>query len=338
MADIPSTEISFSKLRDVLKSDSQDSAISLSNLYSFSNPLSSRLTGIPFTGAINVASFSNQSLPYVHSLAGGTPFPLAIFSTRLLKSDYTGFVVRIRRSSDNVEKDFYADKFGNIRDGAGGTSGTSAYDWLNGATGSLVTWYDQSGNARNATQATTTYQPLCVFYGTNLKMKANYSNGYLYCNSLSTSLSNNAKIIIEYDCPTAVNGSNTLLHRGFTSGTAVYNPRIRTNSIRLTAPNPVATYTPLTTRRNVIMSDVGGTAGTRTVRLNAAALTSGINLTTAGSFGTSTVVSIGAENFNTTTALSTFGSDAFIYTVIAYANSTNVSGVDSFINDFCASV
>lgn len=82
----------------------------------------------------------------------------AAYSTRLLRSNYYGPMVRVRRSTDNVEQDFYGDVFGKL-----GTriyaSGRSLTSWLGGATGHVVILYDQSGNVRNVTQTTNANQP-----------------------------------------------------------------------------------------------------------------------------------------------------------------------------------
>lgn len=75
-------------------------------------------------------------------------------------------VVQVRRSSDNATGNIYADWQGNLTYGngyAGYPEGTSLANWLNGSTGYIVTWYDQSGNGNNATQATTGFQPALVW-------------------------------------------------------------------------------------------------------------------------------------------------------------------------------
>ena len=80
----------------------------------------------------------------------------AAYSMRRLRSTYTGPLIRLRRSSDNAEQDFYS------------VSGGEALDvdaistWLGGASGYVVTWYDQTGNGNHATQATAASQPLFV--------------------------------------------------------------------------------------------------------------------------------------------------------------------------------
>ena len=73
---------------------------------------------------------------------------------------YSGNIVRVRRSSDNAEQDI-------------GLSGTAldvaALETFCAATdGFVVTWYDQSGNTVNLSQAATADQPKIVSAGTYL--------------------------------------------------------------------------------------------------------------------------------------------------------------------------
>lgn len=79
------------------------------------------------------------------------------YSTRKIRNAYTGNCLRVRRSSDNAEQDI-------------GFSGhrldvTALLSFVGANDGFVVTWYDQSGNSRNATQATTTKQLYVVQAG-----------------------------------------------------------------------------------------------------------------------------------------------------------------------------
>ncbi len=73
-------------------------------------------------------------------------------SMRVLESDYTGSLVRLRRDSDNQEKDFgWGDN--DIVD-------VEAINTWKGAASVYITiWYDQSGLGRNAVQPITNRQP-----------------------------------------------------------------------------------------------------------------------------------------------------------------------------------
>jgi len=90
---------------------------------------------------------------------------VAAYSFRLLTVTYMGPSVRIRRSTDNVEKDFYANTTGDLGDLYLGR-GQSLKEWLNGATGYVRTWYDQTGRGKHVEQTTTASQPTVVLSNT----------------------------------------------------------------------------------------------------------------------------------------------------------------------------
>ena len=86
-----------------------------------------------------------------------------------VSTSYTGPTVNIRRSSDNLTSDFYADPYGQLGTGLNGT-GTTVEAWLNTTTltgyintssiGYITKWYDQSGKGNHATQTTNANQPI----------------------------------------------------------------------------------------------------------------------------------------------------------------------------------
>jgi hypothetical protein len=82
----------------------------------------------------------------------------AAYSLRSLSTSTTN-VVKVRRSGDDAELDFTASQ---VSDGA-----LAAWVVAGGGTedGFVTTWYDQSGNANNATQATAANQPKIVSSG-----------------------------------------------------------------------------------------------------------------------------------------------------------------------------
>jgi len=80
----------------------------------------------------------------------------AAYSLRKLSWAYGGPAVRARRSNDNAEQDFTATE---VSDGTLAT-------WVGaGNDGFVRTWYDQSGNNKNAHQTTTSNQPVLVQNG-----------------------------------------------------------------------------------------------------------------------------------------------------------------------------
>lgn len=83
----------------------------------------------------------------------------AAYSVRKMRAAYTGLALRVRRSSDNAEQDIGFNSLGNLN--------TEALLAFTGAgSGFVTTWYDQSGNVRNAVQATAVLQPRIVNSGT----------------------------------------------------------------------------------------------------------------------------------------------------------------------------
>jgi hypothetical protein len=86
------------------------------------------------------------------------PNAAAAYSVRALSSSYRGPLVKVRRSSDNVERDFFALQNGNLD-----TFGLATF--CAGTDGFVTTWYDQSGVGRNATQTTAIQQPQIVSSG-----------------------------------------------------------------------------------------------------------------------------------------------------------------------------
>jgi hypothetical protein len=79
------------------------------------------------------------------------------YSLRLLSALYVGNSIRVRRSSDNAEQDIGFN---------GANLDTAALTSFCGSgNGFVTTWYDQSGNSRNATQTTAAIQPQIVSSG-----------------------------------------------------------------------------------------------------------------------------------------------------------------------------
>lgn len=112
--------------------------------------------------------------PYIFSGGGGGFTGLldtytgatVAYSVRWLNSAYSGALVRIRRSSDNAEKDFYPDTNNKLSMTSEDGAGTSLSSWISTDSGYIVTWYDQSGNGNNASRAIAASQPRIVNAGT----------------------------------------------------------------------------------------------------------------------------------------------------------------------------
>ena len=100
--------------------------------------------GFAFTGLLDT---------YTGAVAG--------FSLRLLTGSYTGSAIRVRRSSDDTEQDIGFNASNELDTAAllsfVGTGGTD--------NGFVTTWYDQSGNGKNATNSNESEQPKIVSGG-----------------------------------------------------------------------------------------------------------------------------------------------------------------------------
>jgi hypothetical protein len=106
---------------------------------------------------------------YEPKLGGGvTPLLLdtysgasAAYSLRKLRTAYTGYAIRVRRSSDNTSQDIGFDANGNL-------DTVSLLSFVGAGNGFVSIWYDQSGNSKNIIQNTSVYQPKIVNSGSIL--------------------------------------------------------------------------------------------------------------------------------------------------------------------------
>lgn len=106
---------------------------------------------------IGVQPYTAGSTPFVGLLDTYTGANVA-YSVRKLRAAYTGSAIRVRRSSDNTEQDIGFDTVGNLNE-------TALTTFVGANNGFVTTWYDQSGNANNATQTTAANQPQIVSSG-----------------------------------------------------------------------------------------------------------------------------------------------------------------------------
>lgn len=83
---------------------------------------------------------------------GLTVNPIAAFSVRKMRDAYLGPAFRVRRSSDNSETDIGFGPTGDL-------DYVSLINFVQGQTGYIPVWYDQSGNGRNAVQIVAAVQP-----------------------------------------------------------------------------------------------------------------------------------------------------------------------------------
>jgi len=131
--------------------------VNLNTLLSGTLTLSVTVTNATGTGNAK----TNTVVATISSFTGvldSLPASAAAYSVRRLRTAYTGALIRVRRSNDNTEQDIGYQSNGDLD--------TTALATFCGASSCFVkTWYDQSGNARNAAQASNSNQPRIVNAG-----------------------------------------------------------------------------------------------------------------------------------------------------------------------------
>lgn len=107
-----------------------------------------RLTAIASAGSrLDLSVFAGAAAAYSLRIPDG--------------STYAGPLVRVRRSSDNAEKDFYA-VFSKDINGNRWLDTFALLAFCGSSSGYLTTWYDQSGNGKDVSNADINSQPIIV--------------------------------------------------------------------------------------------------------------------------------------------------------------------------------
>jgi hypothetical protein len=127
-----------------------------------------------------IASSGVQSVGFLDSYTNA----VGAYSLRKLRTGYTGYAIRVRRSFDSTSKDIGFDANGNL-------DTASILSFILGGTAFVSIFYDQSGNGNNATQTISSLQPLIavggVMYTVNGKpiIKSSLPGiiGYTYLNT-----------------------------------------------------------------------------------------------------------------------------------------------------------
>lgn len=159
------------------------------------------------TGSIRSFSEGNTASNFLFDLYTST---VAGYSTRLLRSSYTGKAIRVRRSSDNTEQD--------IGFTVSGLLDEDALTTFVGANDGFITkWYDQSGNGYDMAQTSATSQPLIVSSGTinkiNNKPSLLFDGSNDFVTSTNTTLANafNSSFLLNLVInPNNINGGSPL--------------------------------------------------------------------------------------------------------------------------------
>jgi hypothetical protein len=261
------------------------------------------------------------------------------YSLRKLRTAYTGSAIRVRRSNDNSEQNIGF--VGNDLDTA------SLKTFVGSASGFVTVWYDQSGNARNATQATAANQPRIINAGTVERIAGepsiffDGSNDFFAANAISDDITGEDKPFSNYS---VVNKTNTNLVGNVVSlgRTTVIDPFIQVNlsttatfsyAIRDNAGTLVirsASGISYSANTNYLFTTI--TTGTAvSFYINSIDRTPGTNSANVGTLTLNTFT-IGA--LQRTTLSNYFG--GYISEDIIYAsdNSSNRTGIETNINSY----
>ena len=121
------------------------------------------------TNAGGSANATSNALSILATLLDIYPNAAAAYSVRLLRSaHYDSALIRIRRSSDNVEADVFVDSNFQLSLNSNitsRTSGTTLSTFIGSSDGFVVTWYNQATASNNATQSTAANQPRVITAG-----------------------------------------------------------------------------------------------------------------------------------------------------------------------------
>jgi hypothetical protein len=168
------------------------------------------------------------------------------YALRRLFGLYPGPQVRLRRSTDNAETDVYFSSDGS-------TQNLNLTTWLGGGTAYVKTWYDQSGNGNNVTQATAGSQPILtapsgeaayirfqskIMTGPNVFGSSSVTNMHMISTIRDNVRSNNYFI--------SLNGTNTgnpgrfFIHGPYGNGTWYWDPGSVTTDRANTGSNATA--------------------------------------------------------------------------------------------------
>jgi hypothetical protein len=248
----------------------------------------------------------------------------AAYSLRNLSSAYTGPLIRVRRSSDNVERDIYGTFRGDL-DLAALTS------FVGANSGFVTTWYDQSGLGRHATQATAASQPRIVNAGA-VETKNGKPSVFFTANNLVTTaaFTGTAGTLINLsatitDPPTSgygvpfgrIGNSDPLTsHQPFQDG-AIYE-NFASNS-RKSVGNPTNNTT------NIYLYDVVSDSGLYSVRINNSSFYSTTTNTVLYNTNPPLIGTSGSYSFN-----------GYISEIMVYTSnqSASLSAIASNINNY----
>lgn len=247
------------------------------------------------------------------------PNALASYSLRLLRNNYSGSAIRVRRSSDNTETDIgYT--------GAGILDTTTLLSFVGSGNGFVTIWYDQSGNGKNITQTTAANQPVIVSAGNlilvNNKPAMTYDGTDFLVNTQTLTYGNFSLFMV-----TKYNGPGVVIVQYSKLDLAVNGSIFQSSDTGIAA---IATYSTTelgsVQRLHTHLSTLSGSTTTSTLYLNGTQKGTGSrNLTS-----TKSTISLGASDTGSS------GSNQNMQEFVLYASSqlSNKSAIETNINSF----
>ena len=284
---------------------------------------SNGLTGVTDSNTVAVLSTTLDVYPSASTA----------YSTRLLRgARYNNALLRVRRSSDNAEVDVFVDtNYGlslssNI---TSRTSGTTLGTWVGANSAFVTTWYDQSGNNNNATQATAINQPTIVSSGvlqtdlgkssllfngtTNFTSTVNWTN--LFATYTVAKLNSLAPAVQAYFRDNgSVNSTGVIAF----NSVRVDTYRVRTTALTLSTINS----SEFGTSTKLITLSADSTTGY-------AYLNNGLRISAAVSGNVGTIMYIGANGAGNTGGIAGLMSEW-----ITYPSNSNLSAINNNINSY----
>ena len=254
----------------------------------------------------------------------------ASYSLRKLSSTYSGFAIRVRRSSDNGEQNIGFDGDGNL-------DTTSLLSFVGVGHGFVTTWYDQSGNSKNVTQTTAARQPWIVESGVlltsngrpGIKFMSDASGSYFLTGTANRTNTNEAMSMY------VVYRLTTLTRQGqFSWGVIDLEPGANSSGIALHqngsfaySPNNAAYWSTNLALGSVVFT--GGLVTNNTIYYNGVARTSAITNGGNGNMQIGGVINIGKGAYS--------GAKSIISELILYPNgsqNSNVSSINNNLNSY----
>ena len=129
--------------------------------------------------SLNTTTSKSTNNHIINSMSNSTSIVVA-YGFRRYSSSYTQATVNIRNGTTNATSDFFTSDIHGLATSINDT-GTSLSSWLNGATGFITKWYDQSGRNKHLTPSGTHLQPT---------IGKNANGYYVYFNNQQLSTSN----------------------------------------------------------------------------------------------------------------------------------------------------